>query len=263
MGFFLPESLIDICDSYPPISSYNILHIWAVLPMSKIMKLNIDRNSGSQGKANQSASQIRELIEQKWPEAKFRTTDDIKPFMGNKIAAFNTLLPGCGIPRGQIIEITGNASSGKTSLVYKLLSGLTSRSRVVYIDLSGSFFPAAAVAHGVDIDRLIVVKSPDSPTGLRTAELLLQQNRAECIVIDLADEKTDLPMILLHRLRMQTIRSGAVIILLTEDNSNIIPSSSVSLRLLVSRKNESTVTITVTKSRISKEGLQTELALYE
>ena len=94
---------------------------------------------------------------------------------------------------------------------------------------------------------------------------------AHCIVLDLTNQKSDLLQksdlsrsSLLHRLRQQTARSKALVIFLTENNnaSNpIIPASTVALRLEVARLIPSKLKVTVSKSRISKEGAHVEIAL--
>ncbi len=245
--------------------------------------------------------QLRQLITQKWPEAVFSTTGLSEPIFQTGIANLDALFPRQGIPYGQLIEITGEDGSGKTSFLFMILAALTKIGTVAYIDLSGSFFPAAAATCGVDIKKLVVVR-PDfgarqmstsaarsralrqggacghtPPTnfslacGLRAAELVLSKRVAHCIVLDLTNQKSDLSQrsdlslsSLLHRLRQQTARSKALVTFLTENNNAshpIIPASTVALRLEVARLIPSKLKVTVTKSRISREGAHVEIAL--
>ncbi len=162
-----------------------------------------------------------------------------------------------------MVEITGPVSSGKTGLLYKIMAKITHEGSAVYFDLSNSFYPSAATCCGVNIDRLVVVKTGDILTGVRTAETLLSHGKTSCVILDLIDQEKPLPMTLLHRFRMQTTRSKALTFFLTADDTRIIPSSIVSLRLSVRRLNLRRVEIEITKSRISKEGLKTELVLYD
>jgi len=257
---------------------------------------------------------------QKWPEAVSATAGLSEPIFHTGIEGLDTLFPRRGIPYGQLIELTGADGSGKTSLLFMLLATLTKTETVIYIDFSGSFFPAAAASCGVDVRRLLIVtpttaeqhsseppfkqhvgqisprpaalkmdsrfRGNDTREGLRTAELLLSQQVARNIVIDLTAGSGDVskknrstgrsdssppsplspPPVLLHRLRQQAARSKALVIFLTENDHAsppIIPASTVALRLEVERLTRSALKVTVTKSRISKEGAHAEVALHE
>jgi len=210
-------------------------------------------------------AELQQLIKRKWPEA---TTDRLGFVFQTGIPSLDRLFPHRGIPCGQLIEITGGASSGKTALLFKILTALTQNGRVAYIDLSHSFFPVAAAACGVNLRQLMVINPDNSIAGLRAAELLLQHHITPGIVFDLVGSRQAIPMILLHRLRLKTVRAGGLIIFLTERKAAtpptaVIPPSTVSLRLEVRRENNSAITVTVIKSRISKEGATAEVILDE
>jgi len=188
------------------------------------------------------------------------------PAFSTGLPELDALFPLRGIPYGQLIEITGGVSSGKTSLLLKLLAHLTRTGVAAYIDFSSTFFPSAAAVSGVDLTRLLVVKPDSRPTdrvktGLRTAELLLRNQTVNVIVFDLVGEKQVLPIVLLHRLRLKTVRARALTIFLTENNSEIIPSSMASLRLEVLRSGSDRLKVHLTKSRICREGTQAEVLL--
>ncbi|MEW6413194.1 MAG: hypothetical protein AB1483_12110 [Candidatus Zixiibacteriota bacterium] len=206
---------------------------------------------------------LKNILDKKWPEATFKAAESEKIVFATGIEEIDRLLPHRGIPLGQMIEMTGPVSSGKTSLLYKILAKITHERLAVYFDLSNSFYPSAATCCGVNIDCLVVVKTGDVLLGLRTAESLLYHGKTSCVILDLIDQEKPLPMTLLHRLRMQTTRSKALTFFLTADNTQIIPSSIVSLRLSVRRLDLRRVEVEVTKSRISKEGLKTDLVLYD
>ncbi len=208
-----------------------------------------------------TVTDLKNMMGKKWPGAVFKNGNG--SVFSTDIEPIDALLPHRGIPFGQMIELTGPPSSGKTSLLYKMLAKITGQGSAVYFDLSNSFFPSAATYYGVDINHLAVVKTGEVLTGMRAAEILLEHKKTACVVIDLADQKKILPMTLLHRLRMQTTRSKGLTIFLTENNSHIIPSSIVSLRLSINRLSRRQVEIEITKSRISKEGLKARVMLYD
>jgi len=214
-------------------------------------------------------------------ETDSQTISSLKRLVSNKISGASILrgnqLDSCGnvesglkisnppllIPYGQLLEITGKESSGKTSFLYQCLAKLTAAGCVAYIDHSNSFFPLAASQSGVNLKRLMIVKAGNISDALRKAELLLNRKKTNAIVLDLVNEKQLLPMTLLHRLRMDTVRSRSILIFLTDNSLQIIPSSMVSVRLLVSRAFESKIAVEVTKSRISKEGLKSNLNIND
>ena len=71
-------------------------------------------------------------------------------------------LLGGGIPRGQITELVGKASSGCTSVVLSLLAEATARQEIAaYIDASDCFDPPSAERVGVALDRLLWVRCGD------------------------------------------------------------------------------------------------------
>ncbi len=216
-----------------------------------------------------STDNLKSLLARKWPEATYSESswDEAAFLTGHP--AFDSLFPASGIPYGQLIEITGDTGSGKTSLLFLLLSGITQKGTVAYLDFSGSFFPASAVASGVDLSRVIVLCPHDATAthpftvALRNAELIFRHHLACCVVFDLIGEHGQLPLTLLHRLRMQTVRAKALVIFLTESQSNLIPASTTSLKLQVTRYESGGLHVSVVRSRISTEGIEVEVKLHE
>jgi hypothetical protein len=73
-------------------------------------------------------------------------------------AALDALLSG-GIPRGQITELVGQASSGRTSVTFAMLAEATARGEVAaYIDASDSLDPRSAQRAGIALERLLWVR---------------------------------------------------------------------------------------------------------
>ncbi len=209
----------------------------------------------------QELAELKRLIRHKWPEAAGLASERLNLTFSTGLPPLDAIFPNRGIPCGQLIELTGGLSSGKTTLLLTMLAALTRNGRAVYIDLSRSFFPASAAACGIDLNRLLTVTPASPPVAVRAAELLLHHNAASWIVLDLVGQKQTLPTIMLHRLRLKAVRARGLVLLLTENNSDIIPSSTASLRLEVSRKDDTTLTVDVTRSRLSREGLTIEVPL--
>jgi hypothetical protein len=81
--------------------------------------------------------------------------DRVAPF---DLAALDARLPG-GLPRGQVSELFGPASSGRTSLAWAWLGAATGRGEsVALIDTFDRFDPATGEACGIDLARLLWVR---------------------------------------------------------------------------------------------------------
>ena len=221
-----------------------------------------------------SPGTVRQTLREKWPEATSSFHDRHDLYFATGLPQLDRIFPkACGLPCGQLIEITGGLSSGKTSLLYRLLAAASANGRaIVYVDFDNAFFPDTAPGSTLQLSQLLVVQPADDDTapdplraGLRTAELLLRDRRANIIVFDLIGWHTPLPLGLLHRLRLKTVRAKGLVIFLTQKTkADIIPSSMAALRLEVRRADQTDpnhLNITVTKSRLCAEGIQMEVRL--
>lgn len=155
------------------------------------------------------------------------------------LQALDTYLQG-GLPAGQLSEVVGPASSGRTTLVWQWMAAATRRGdTVALIDTFDRLDPASAMACGIDLDRLLWVRGqaisktacavdPVWLPGVRTVEgpgtmvertldralkalnLVLQSGVCPVVVLDVAD----VPMTALRRipyttwLRLQRIIEG-------------------------------------------------------
>jgi hypothetical protein len=206
---------------------------------------------------------IKKLLQRKFPEA-LAGGDALSPFIFKTgISSLDSLFPGGSIPYGQLIEITGTFSCGKTSLLLHILSRLVSVRRFAYVDTGNTFFPGAATAAGIDLDRLAIIKPKGMADAIRSTEMMLRLKVAKCVVCDLFGQRGLLPVPLFHRLRAHTVRSKGLVFFVTDSNSQVIPPSMMSLQLTIRRKNAISVLVTVTRSRISREGLCAEVSLYD
>ncbi len=207
---------------------------------------------------------IRSQLISKFPDAHIAGKGRLDSVSGWKsgVKEIDCLFNGGSIPFGQLIEITGGMSSGKTSLLMRMLSGEIQKGKVAYVDYSDMFFPDSAAASGIDFKYLLVIKPKSLAETLRTTELLLKHRMAGTIVIDLVEKGGAIAVPAFHRLRTLTVRSAATLFFLTEDNASLIPPSMISIRLVVERKDHGSITVTVSRSRISVEGMHAEVPLY-
>ena len=94
-----------------------------------------------------------------------------------------------GLRRGHLSEITGPASSGRTTLLMTSLAAATARGEVAAIvDVCDTFDPASAGAHGVDLARVLWIRDTGDPLrALKAFSLVLQAGNFGLVVFDLAD----------------------------------------------------------------------------
>ena len=125
------------------------------------------------------------------------------------IAALDACLHG-GLPRGQLSEIVGPRSSGRTTLLLQMMAAVTRRGEIAaVIDTFDRLDVASAGAAGIDLGRLLWVRGqticehgPGRHGGwrgegsfqqtvvdraLKALNLVLQAGGFACVAIDLAD----------------------------------------------------------------------------
>lgn len=94
-------------------------------------------------------------------------------------------LGGKGIPRGRIIEIYGNESSGKTTIALHCIANVQKQGGVAaFIDAEHALDPSWAKRIGVDLEGLLVSQPSYGEEALRITEMLVKSNAVDLIVID-------------------------------------------------------------------------------
>jgi hypothetical protein len=168
--------------------------------------------------------EIEHALERRFPAALTPAPRAMHEVAATGIAAVDELLHG-GLPVGAISELTGAASSGRTSLALQFVAQRTAEGRAcAWVDVNDAFDPESAAANGVRLKQLLwmrcgashtfrdeaakrmgqpadrreartegVRKSWTRPTwarldqGLRATDLLLQAGGFAAIVLDLGD----------------------------------------------------------------------------
>src|SRR5438552_3584293 len=113
---------------------------------------------------------------------------------------------GGGFPRGQLSELVGPRSSGRTSLMLHALAAATARGELVaLIDALDMLDVESAAAAGVDLDRLLWIRGHVVPNpglcrdmnqralaqALRALALVLQAGNFGVVVFDVAEAPPD------------------------------------------------------------------------
>lgn len=132
------------------------------------------------------------------------------------ISSFDELLPSGGVPLGQVLELWGEAASGRTTLALRTLAGATSENRLAaYVDGPGELYPIAAVALGVESSRLLIVR-PKAPGKLVWAAVQLARSGAFAgVALDLTHTAVRLSLADCKKLSDAAARGGCALLLLT------------------------------------------------
>ncbi len=96
---------------------------------------------------------------------------------------------GGGVRRGQLSEIIGPRSAGRTTVLCRMFAAATARGEVVaLVDTCDRFDPVSAAEAGVDLSRLLWVRERgDAPRALKALNLVVQAGGFGLIAFDLAD----------------------------------------------------------------------------
>ena len=96
---------------------------------------------------------------------------------------------GGGFRRGHLSELTGAASSGRTTIVVQAMAAAAARGEAVaLVDACDTFDPASAAARGLDLARMLWVRETgDAGRALKAFSLILQAGGFGLVVLDLAD----------------------------------------------------------------------------
>lgn len=88
------------------------------------------------------------------------------------LPSFDEALGG-GLPRGQISELAGPVSSGRTAVLHALLAATTRQGELaVVVDVLDQFDPATAAARGVVLDHLLWVRGEGGEAVTRAIKAL-------------------------------------------------------------------------------------------
>jgi hypothetical protein len=144
------------------------------------------------------------------------------------LAPLDEVLAG-GWPQGRVSELVGAPSSGRTALAMVSVAAATARGELTaWVDAGDAFDPAAALAAGVALDKVLWVRPVGWEQAVRAAELVLEVRGFTVVVADLASTRgartglrrearsADHGGALRLRLARATERAGAVVLVLAE-----------------------------------------------
>jgi len=189
--------------------------------------------------------QIEQSLQHRFPAALTPVARVYRELAATGIAEVDRLLKG-GLPVGAISELTGPASSGRTSLAHAFLARRTGEGSVVaWVDSNDTFDPESAAANGVALKQLLWIRcqsgicvdravmnadstrrKPRSPRGSRVdqalmaTDLLLQAGGFAAIVLDLGGTEREIgnriPLASWFRFRQAADRTRTSLVVLAE-----------------------------------------------
>jgi hypothetical protein len=115
---------------------------------------------------------------------------------------------------GEITEIVGALSSGRTSLVTYALSDLTrGGSSIALVDADGAFDPATAARAGVVLERVLWVRCEgDRTRALRAVDLLVRCPGFGAVVLDVGEIPPALTLAAAFRLKLAVRQRGSALL---------------------------------------------------
>jgi hypothetical protein len=138
--------------------------------------------------------------------------------LASGIPALDALLGG-GLARGQLCELYGPLSSGRTSLALALLARATELGEVVaVVDTADAFHPASAHSAGVRLERVLWARPPGISEAVRASERLLQARGFAAVLLDVAGRESEwgaLPAAVWQRLCRAAAAGGAALIVVS------------------------------------------------
>jgi hypothetical protein len=116
------------------------------------------------------------------------TRGPLGPRLSTGLAALDALLDG-GFPRGQVAELVGPRTSGRTRVLLGTLAAVTGRGAwAALVDGTDGLDPTAAQALGVSLDRLLWVRCGGRVAAAwRAADVLVQGGGFELVAVDLGE----------------------------------------------------------------------------
>lgn len=132
------------------------------------------------------------IIKQKFGEdAVMRMGDKVNidiPVISTGVLGIDLAIGVGGIPRGRVTEVSGPASSGKTSLALHIVAEAQKIGLVcAYIDAEQALDVTYAAALGVNIDDLFISQPSSGEEALSIAEIWMMTGDVGIIVVDSVD----------------------------------------------------------------------------
>ncbi len=177
-----------------------------------------------------SVADLQSLLQRRWHGAAVHGRAAGVTGWPTGIASLDRALGPVGIPSGRLTEIFGAPSSGKTTLAYAVLAACTQRGDIgAYVDPQHGLFAPAALAAGIVLERLLIVRPTQTQALRRAVDAIVRSGACAVVVLDGTSADT-LQTHHCARLVAQAERNNTALIALSRGESQPL-ASFASLRL--------------------------------
>lgn len=197
-------------------------------------------------------------------------------FVSTGFPALDAALGSGGLPRQSSAAIRGDLSSGKTTLALRCLAEAQGVGAIgAWLDLGRAFDPLEAVARGVDLRWLLVVRPRDALEGFAIAGALIGGHAVDLLVVDLPSLLPERSEEQLRRLAARAQRVGCRLIVLEPaslgSGSSGVVAESTGVRLELDRSSwirlgrdvvGQQTQVTVAKNRFGSPGRRVDLEIH-
>lgn len=141
--------------------------------------------------------------------------------MPTGVASFDAILGGC--PRGRITEICGSASSGRTSLLHRILAAASERGEfTAVVDTTDAFDPVTAAAARVDLNSLVWIRCGGNiEHAFKAADLLVSAGGFGVVALDLCNVPKNhthrIPLSYWFRFQKAVEKSPAIFLVMSQE----------------------------------------------
>jgi hypothetical protein len=152
----------------------------------------------------------------------WRQTTETTEALATGVSSLDGLLGGC--PRGRITEIIGASSSGRTSLLHRVLASAGERGEYcAMVDATNSFDPFTAAQAGVDLDGLVWVQCGHHlEHAMKSADLLIHSGGFGVVALDLCDVTASwtrrIPLSWWYRFQRAVEKTPAILLILGRES---------------------------------------------
>ena len=229
-----------------------------------------------------AAHDVEALLQKLGPRLRLAREDEGPRPLKLEWPGLEAALPDGGLPRGIVELAAPGALGGATSLGLSAVRAGQARGPhawCAWVDPEGTLHAPGVVAAGVDLGRMLVVRSPRALLG-KVAVKLVGSGAFEVVVVDVdvvagrsaarsseARERTRTPKsapvggkgwapeLLVRKLALAAEPSGATVVLLTDSSRPRAAQWPVALRLELSRPEAGALVVRVAKERRGRVGL--------
>lgn len=177
-------------------------------------------------------------------------------------------LLGGGVPRGQLTELIGKPTSGRSTLAYHLIASAHKKSEpVVYLDEAGAFDPDYAVRCGIKLPNLLLVRTQPATRLDLLQDVVASRVPGMVVLSSTAAQDQRLLVALIDRIHPVLTSSPCILLLLGK--SPISSLATLRLQTELQRwvmQGEDIAgfqtKVTLLKSRRGNEGKYVDLTIY-